>query len=706
MRFLLTFAISCLLALPAFALSVPEAAMGRGALEGDNPRVETKLLFADSPEVGGSTKVGVYFEMDPEWHIYWKNSGEAGLSTQLSLADKTKPELSWQAPDVFLDPSGKVATFGYGKSTLVWFEHTRKADSLEVTADFLVCKIDCIPGRITMQRSWEDAPADDEKTVFATYEAKRAKAPEALQVEFAVQSDVVPSEPVEGLLSIACDSCEQLKLKTDVERFAFIPDVGNGVSWETKSVQQVDTKTVSLRLAGVVDPKPPEACQLKGVVHLMTDDEPTPIEFTAPYPCETASGAAIAVSTQAPAPQDETPLWLILILALLGGMILNLMPCVFPVLAIKVASFVELAHEDRGRIIAHDMAYTGGIVSAMGALAAVVIGLKQAGVAVGWGFQFQEPWFVVGLTVLMAAFALNMFGVYEVTVGVSSKQTNERSLKTSFGEGVLAVILATPCSAPMLGTAVGFALAAPSYVIALVFIAIGLGLAMPFVILTLIPNLASKLPRPGAWMNTLKTLLGFALLGTGAWLLWVLGQSVDNNALAGVRVYLMVVALALWIFGKTQFGPRRWFGWIALIAALASGPAVLDLGTEKAVTTTVTEDSEWKPWSHEAVQNEIAAGRPVFVDFTADWCITCKVNENGVMVSEPVLAAFKEHNVALLKGDWTRRDETIRQELAKYGKAGVPLYLVISPDGKVQVLPELLTEKMILDAVASAASTN
>jgi len=339
-----------------------------------------------------------------------------------------------------------------------------------------------------------------------------------------------------------------------------------------------------------------------------------------------------------------------------------------------------------------------------------VLGLRTAGHSVGWGFQFQEPLFVAAISAVLVTFALNLFGVFEIELGqgrMVAVGENTSGLQRSVFEGLLAVVLATPCTAPFLGTAVGFAFASTGFGIAAIFLAIGLGLASPFLIVSFFPSLARFIPRSGPWMNTLRAGLGFSLLATVVWLLWVLGQGGGTAAVVSMTGVLLFLAFLLWGFGQMQPLRSRWLGRASVIAiaglALA-GFNVIEL--DPAGDTTEGRNvralaAGWERYSEEAVTETLASGRPAFVVFTADWCITCQVNERTVLDRDTIREAFSERNYALFKADWTRRDEGIRLKLAEFGRAGVPLYLVYRPDhpDEPEVLSELLSQREVLAAL-------
>jgi thiol:disulfide interchange protein DsbD len=438
---------------------------------------------------------------------------------------------------------------------------------------------------------------------------------------------------------------------------------------------------------------------MAGVVALASGSA---IEVTAPFDLPPGLAPHPAAATP-PLPGRAPGLPWVLLLAFLGGVLLNAMPCVFPVLALKAYGFARTVHADHGSVRTHALAYTGGILGSLLVLALAVLGLRAAGHAIGWGFQFQEPLFVAVLSGVLLLFALNLLGVFELTPPshgtgslVAAVDHSHGPLRSA-GEGVLAVVLATPCSAPLLGTAVGFAFAASAPVVLAVFAAVGLGLAAPFCALVLVPGLRKLLPRPGAWMERGKQLLGFALLGTGVWLASILGSLAGVDGVVRLLAFLVVVALAAWAWGAWRRGPVLLAG-IAVV--LVTGAVALRFGAGPAPVA--GRDA----WSDEAVSRILAQGRPVLVDFTADWCLSCKFNERTVLASEQVQSALARTRTQLLVADWTRRDASIARRLAAHGKAGVPMYLVYSPvqPDRPEVLPELLSVDAVVSALERAAA--
>ncbi len=736
------------------AESVPEGAHGAAALEDGDPRVEAMLVF-DAQQVAPGQRfgVGVRFKIDPEWHIYWRNSGDAGLATEITWrSDGARfGPLQWPTPEVYAQSKGFIVTVGYAKEVLLFAEATvseSASGELEVqaVADFLTCKVDCIPGRIELRRTvpiGQSQPSDN----AARFELARSRlpvAPEALGLKAQTAVSVAPIKPgdvFKAAVSLRCQNASDawcakpFELDTGVPDWAFIPDVTPGLKWKTTGARVASTEPIEVVLglegrAGLEEAKGPGA--LAGLVRLKGADGQVrgvyvsvPVERAGPQAVQkevasplfgaleaSAKGSAPVVAAGAvslggagPDSSESMTLWQAIFLGFIGGMLLNLMPCVLPVLAIKVLSFVKLADQGRSAVLKHALAYTAGVCGAMLALAAVVLAIQAAGTQVGWGFQFQEPVFVAVLAAVMVLFALNLFGVFEINVSAdaAAQATGaQHGLRRSAAEGALAVVVATPCSAPLMGSAVGFALTGGPGSVVAVFLALGLGLALPFVLLTLLPGARRWLPRPGAWMMTLKQVLAFLLLGTAIWLAWIVGQVHGVDGVTGLLIFLLGVGGAGWLYGSSQHRSRRWPWWLVAVVVLVLGGAT---GARFGAPAKPATAFQWQPFEPQAISQTLAEGRLVFVDFTADWCITCKVNERTVLVSEPVLSAIEEHNVAMFKADWTQRDERIRAILATYGKAGVPMYLLYRPGAPQSpvVLPELLTETMVVEAMSNAA---
>jgi thiol:disulfide interchange protein DsbD len=427
-------------------------------------------------------------------------------------------------------------------------------------------------------------------------------------------------------------------------------------------------------------------------------------------PADSSSAAAPAVQQGAPS-AAKTGSWLLALAgAFVGGLILNLMPCVFPVLSLKLLALIQ--HRQRGdpTLGAHGLAFAAGTVASFVALALVLVVLRAGGSQLGWGFQLQAPIVIALLTALFFGIGLNLLGAFEVSLGTSLinsravQNLDGHHLRGSFATGVLAVLVASPCTAPFMGAALGYAVAQPAPVALSVFAMLGAGMATPYLALTCSPQLLQRLPRPGPWMQHLRQLMAFPMFVTCVWLLWVLAQQIDVDALAFVLAALVALGLAAWSAGQVQRG-NRGFGWVGLTAVLLSALAVIAAtqGPSKPqarASVQATHEEAWGEWSQPTLAAALSTGKPVFVDFTAAWCVTCQANKRLVLYSKRVATAFAARGVTLLRADWTNRNDAIAQELARFGRSGVPLYVLYDSNGRPLVLPEILTESTVLDALS------
>lgn len=730
-------------ALEAHSLSLPPSAAGLAVFEDDGPQLKARLLVSDLASESAPSKrarhVGVLFDLAPGWHIYWRNPGGTGISPSLGLesSEGRVGEVLWPAPETFREADGLFTTYGYEERVLLsapllpGLEGTHEptddnassgeaAQWVRADVNVLICRTQCVPASFALstpldqnvppeERVWidalfmdaaQDVPADAKVAgleVEAHWANESPGADEAARLEVTVRS--CPANR---------DACPSLAM--DLEYAAFLPMESETFDFSPSTIEASDDArgrtTIVIEAMRLED----GSDRLRGIVRVRTQDGPS--EYKAvdlPILAKSATAGAPALFS--------LERWLqIFLLALVGGLILNGMPCVLPVLAIKVVSIADMAEKDPREVRLHGLAYTGGILASMTLLSVIVLALRAAGHSVGWGFQFQEPLFVASISALLVAFAMNLFGVFEIEFGqgrLANVGQDSSGLTRSAFEGLLAVVLATPCTAPFLGTAVGFAFATSGFGIAAIFLAIGFGLASPFLVVSFFPTLARFIPRSGPWMMKLRAGLGFSLLATVVWLLWVLGQSGGLDAVIAMAGNLLFLAFLLWGFGQLQ--PLR-SAWVARASAttivclafagfnLIEFDRVEDLSS---ATESIELEEGWLPYSESAVADTLASGQAAFVVFTADWCITCQVNKHAVLERPAIREAFDESGIALFVADWTKRDDVIRKKLAEFGRAGVPLYLVYSPSAPDQpkILSELLSQREVLAALPSLAGT-
>ncbi|MFI5315285.1 MAG: protein-disulfide reductase DsbD family protein [Myxococcota bacterium] len=709
-------------ALRETSIPVPAGAVAVAAPDAVKPRVEVRLLIDAAPAPGRVARVGALFQLDPGWHLYWRNPGEAGLPTRVrwSVDGGEIGPLAWPAPEVFRDADAGLTSYGYQGSVLLASELVKLAPpggprAVRVETDFLVCKDQCIPGKVSLTRDLDRALAGGGSAALAErthalFERFAARVPlpaAALGIDVGlhgVELAARAGDPVRARLTVLPCASRGDSLgaaECEIQSAAFIPELSHSVelSDATSEPAAPGSRALTLALEGrsTADGAPADA-RLAGVLELRAYDGGVRfVEFDLPLRAESAAQAGGSLS-----------LSYALLLALVGGLVLNAMPCVLPVLALKVFALADLGRQSRRETAAHAFGYFAGIELSMLGLAAAVVTLRAAGTYVGWGFQFQEPRFALAISLVLVGFALNLFGVYEIgaPTSLAGVGQNATGAGRSLFDGLLAVVLATPCSAPFLGTAVGFAFAGTATAVFAVFAAIGLGLASPVCIVALAPVTARLMPRSGAWMGKLRTALGFALLASAIWTLWIFGRSSGVDSLAAALALCVAFAVAAWVFGVSQAAERSGRGLLCAgaiaVAALVVLRPVWRAPEAAAVTPAAgAESSEWRRFDPDAIAAELRAGRPVFVDFTAAWCLTCAVNERTVIASERVQGELARRSFALFRADWTLRDEAIRKELARFGRAGVPLYVVYDPESPAapRVLSELLTVESLLDAL-------
>ena len=683
------------------------------------PQLRAELLVhaPQGVQAGQPLWVGLQLTHQPEWHTYWRNPGDSGLPTQIELnlpAGITAGEMQWPLPSQL--KAGNLTNYGFEKTVLLAVPLTVSPQfkpngvtmlELQAHANWLVCRLECIPqeGDFALRIPINGSFAPN----ASAFEALQTQQPRAL-------SHVKTSTHFENQRLVMQVSGLPAALHGQTLRvFPHIPELVVSAAEQHPQARQSwqdDVWTVQLPLSNLRMTEP----QTLGF--LLTTGEGTQrqgYELQAPI---TQAWPAVSELTAAPSrSSDNTPtangassegiLGFVLALAgaFLGGLILNLMPCVLPVLAIKLLGFAQHSRAHKAHRIA-GMAYTAGVVLSFLALGAGVLALRAAGEQLGWGFQLQSPVVVSVLAAFFTLIALNLFGLFEfgqiLPSRVASFQYKHPVMDAALS-GVLAVAVASPCTAPFMGASLGLAMTLPTWQALSIFVAMGLGLAAPYLLASFVPAVAQRLPHPGPWMVTLRQLLAFPMLATVVWLLWVLGQQTSLDTTVFALGGLLLLALFIWAL-KQHTPAARGLAWL-IAAALAWGALnfaeTLNAPESNATTQTTPNPTQWQAWSEAAVAQSLAQGRPVFVDFTAAWCVTCQINKKSTLSNSAVLADFAAHQVTLMRADWTRRDPAITQALTTLGRSGVPVYVLYAPGQAPVVLSELLNVSKMHEALAN-----
>jgi thiol:disulfide interchange protein/DsbC/DsbD-like thiol-disulfide interchange protein len=663
---------------------LPARALESAAQESPRARV---TLVADHIAIapGQAFQLGLRLRLAPRWHSYWRHAGDAGAPTEIVLTlpeGSTAGPIAWPTPQAI--PFGPLMSFGYYGEVVLPMRITLPASlragevfSITAEATWLVCDDVCIPEegsfRLDLPVAAEPQANPDLAPLFATAAAALPR-PSPWQASASIQGDALR-------LRLTGPGLGRESLKEAV----FIPGLGGLLDHPApqKLTQGPDWLELTLKRAE----RPENHAQLEGVL-LVTDQGGRRLGYEIATPL--LSGAAFL------------PLWQALIFALLGGVILNLMPCVFPVLAMKAMALARLGGAARGAVRLEAAAYTAGAVVSFVALAGLLLVLRGAGMALGWGFQFTSPVFVLAIAWLMLAVGLNLSGVFALggPIGAGGHLVARGGFLGSFATGALAVLVASPCTAPFMAAAIGAALVMPAPATLAVFAALGLGLAAPTLILALAPGLARKLPRPGPWMERLKHIMAWPMYGAALWLVSVLWAQSGSLGVALAVAGGLGLGLAAWVLGRAQRAGRRGaqlgsvLGALALVLALPFGLTAAPPPPDAAKTA-----DSWTPARVEALRAE---GKGVFLNVTAAWCITCQVNERIALRRDAVQAAMAARGIIYLKADWTRGDPAITALLRAHGREGVPLYLFWPPGGgEAVILPEVLTESLVLRQIGA-----
>jgi thiol:disulfide interchange protein len=641
--------------------------------------------------------VGIRLSLKQHWHTYWRNPGDSGEPAQVTWTlpqGFATSDLEWPAPSVI--QVGPAVSFGYEGEAMLLARITPPRDakpgtSIDLAAhiSYLVCEKICIPGEasvaLTLPVTEKSAQSQANNPAF---DAARDKLPQPSpwRATFGADAKAIT-------LSLQAE-----QLRGDAIRSAtFFPHDNTLIDNSAPQVLQTDGPITRIAI---------ERSQIAKVMPQRIDGVLVLEEDVGGKSARHAF-AIEAMPSAAAAGEGGLTLLYAVALALIGGIILNLMPCVFPVLSIKILHLTQHQAETPRRVRLHGVAYALGILTCFTALASVLYGLRAGGTEVGWGFQLQSPLVVATLAFVLFALGLSLSGI--LTVGASltrvggNRLLQQGGLTGSFFAGVLATVVATPCTAPFMGASIGFALLQPFAVGLAVFLALGFGLALPFLLLAFVPALQRVLPRPGPWMETLKQFLAFPLYATVAWLVWVLSFQVGLSGLLVALAGLVLIAFGAWAYGQSQARsqlPARAFQGVAAvsIAAIVALVFAIDLQRPAAITAQDTS-ARSEAFSQQKLDTLLASGQPVFVNMTAAWCITCLVNERTALSADVVRAAFTGKGIAYLKGDWTNRNPEITRLLGTFGRSGVPLYVLYRGGREPVVLPQILTQSVVLDAL-------
>jgi thiol:disulfide interchange protein DsbD len=725
----------------------------------DAPHVHVELLVPGANLYSSDqlNDAGLYFKLEPGWHVYWKNAGDAGEPPHMRWTlptGITAGALQFPAPKRL--PLGPLMDFGYEDEVLFPFKiqvaQGAKAGpaTLHAKVDWLVCQNSCIPGKAELEVQ-ANVDAGARKGGYAVsplfkryYDRLPKPLPHGSRVGFKetadgfrltvetghreteatffpadqdILSNPAPQKLASTARGLTLDLKKDAELKTSPAQLRGVLELAGGRVFEVVALPGM----AAAALAPVADSgKPAPAAQAAPTGNSAGVDAGTPSSQPA---VDTGRALANAQSEAIPAkaPGESAP-WAALLrasgLAFLGGLLLNLMPCVFPVLFLKGLALAQSGSqlqsdpEEKRSLRLHGFVYAAGILASFWVLVGVLLGLRAAGAVLGWGFQFQSPVFLSLMAGLLFFLGLSLAGQFEIGLTLTSaggSLAQKQGFAGSFFTGVLAVVVATPCTAPLMGAAIGYALSQSVLVTFAVFTMLALGLAAPYVALTLQPAWTRLMPRPGAWMEVLKQATAVPIFATVIWLAWVLAQAYGANTLVALLAGFLLLAIAGWFLGR--WPAKRWATAVS-VALLAGVVALAVLGARYAGESRAgsdragngsqepTKPGDWQPWSAEAVNRAQSVGRPVFVDFTAAWCLSCQVNERVALQKPEVEEAFHTANVLLLKADWTRHDEQITQTLTALGRSGVPTYVLYTPGEKnPQLLPEALTPGIVLGAL-------
>ena len=690
------------------------------------PHVEAEIISRhNAVQPGQPIEAALRLKIIDHWHTYWRNPGDSGLPTKLTWslpADITASPIEWPYPKRL--PLGPLMNFGYDGEVLhlVTLQTSTGLKigqnvTLNAKAEWLVCSDVCIPESADLSISLpvvNSTPLSDVRwaQAFTTTRAALPMTASGWTTKATIDRNkatlMLTPPPGEALVSA---------------EYFFYPLREEIIANAGQQISQLGADGLHLTIP-LVDPINSALTTLDGVLvssqgwgrahtgKALAVSAPVTYAKTSSAPSGAKENSSAGVKNS-PQNANELGLTIALMFAFIGGLILNLMPCVFPVLGIKVMTFVQHAHGEQKRLKQQGLAFLGGVVVSFWVLAALLAALRAAGELIGWGFQLQSPVFVTLLAILFLLMALNLSGVFEFGMRLQSaagslqtenNRGNRSNAMDAFLSGVLATIIATPCTAPFMGAALGYTLTQPAFVSFLVFTAVALGMATPVLALSMFPGWLRYLPKPGIWMDTFKQFMAFPLFATAAWLSWVLGSQQGNDGMGMLLFGMVIIAFGAWLYGRWQLEhPVR--ALIAAVSLLLVGAAIAwpnaaPVAAARGSGMTNSADS-WVPFSKEKVAELRAQGRAVFIDFTATWCITCQVNKRIALNQQEVLKRFEELQIVRMKADWTVKDPAITEALAAFGRNGVPLYVFYPVGAEAQILPEVLTPSIVLSVITS-----
>ena len=631
---------------------------------------------------GDELLLGLNFKLTPGWHTYWKNPGDAGegasITWQLPKGFQAS-EILWPGPEAI--PVEPLMTFGY-EDEITLLTKIKALDAavfpaiVKAKVSWYTCKDICVPQEANLELTIQNG--EKVNTFFAN---------ELSNVFLNLPKELSSKHRVEAL-----DDNYFLQMELDgntpVSSAYFFPEEYGLSSYSKEQILEINKNSLSLQISqSEVDLK---LQNFAGVLLLNNQDSRTFFNVNLNLN-----------NNQKQESLSISELVLTIIFAFIGGLILNAMPCVFPILSIKILNFVEQSEGSKEKMIQHGLSFSAGVLVTFLSIAGLLLLLKSGGESIGWGYQLQSPLMVTILIYLFVAIGITFMS--NLVLGGQLAQLGNINqgygdITSSFLTGVLAVIVASPCTAPFMGSAVGIALLQPGFITIAIFVSLGLGFAAPYLLLSFYPSLLKVLPKPGAWMETLKQFMAFPMWGSALWLTWVLSGQVQTDSVLMVLLGALFIALGLWILEKNQ-SSDGFAKWMSLSSVTILLGAALWLAPTDYENIEQDTSSDLNSYSPELLDSLLAENKPVFLNFTADWCITCKVNEAIVLNQVSIKNALESKGIVYLKADWTRKDETIANKLAEYGRTGVPLYLLYSSEGIPVILPELLTEDMLLSYI-------